>query len=423
MATSTSSIKAVVEAQARSARAGALRLGTVSTAQKNQALEFLAQDLERNAGTVLAENALDVEAARKAGEKPGFIDRLTLNQGRLIALAQAVRDVISLPDPVGEVTGRWPRPNGLRIVRQRVPIGVIALVYEARPNVTVDASILCLKAGNAVMLKGGSEALNTNRVLASLIAKALTQAGLPGEAVQFLDTTDRAAVAELVKLDPFVDLVIPRGGEEMIRRIKEMATVPVLGHGKGLVHIYVDRSASVDMALDVIQNAKTSRPGVCNAVETVLVHQEAAAVLLPRLVERLGAANVELRGDDRARGLVPSMKPAVDEDWDAEYLDLILAIKVVDSIDQAIEHVNRHSSRLSESIISEDRKSVKKFMEQVDSAVVYHNASTRFTDGGEFGFGAEIGIATGRLHARGPMGLRELTSSKYLVYGAGQVRG
>ncbi len=422
MAPTASTLKASVEAQARAARAGALKLAAVPTAQKNQALEFLAQDLERNASTVLAENALDVEAAKKAGEKPGFIDRLTLNQGRLIALSQAVREVIALPDPVGEVTGRWPRPNGLRIVRQRVPIGVIAIVYEARPNVTVDASILCLKAGNAVVLKGGSEALNTNRVLASLIAKALTQAGLPGEAVQFLDTKDRAAVAELVKLDLFVDLVIPRGGEDMIRRIKELATVPVLGHGKGLVHIYVDRSAAPEMAVDVIANAKTSRPGVCNAVETVLVHKEAAAAILPRLAERLVAAHVELRGDERSRAIVPAMLPAVDEDWDAEYLDLILAVKVVDTVDQAIEHINRHSSRLSESIISEDRKNVKKFMEQVDSAVVYHNASTRFTDGGEFGFGAEIGIATGRLHARGPMGLRELTSSKYLVYGAGQTR-
>jgi len=422
METKTAGARINVEAQAAAARRGALKLLSAPTAQKNQALEFLAQELESHHETIIAENLLDLEAARTSGLKASFMDRLTVNRGRLVALAQAVRDVIALPDPVGEVTGRWLRPNGLRILRQRVPIGVIAIIYESRPNVTVDASVLCLKAGNAVILKGGSEALNTNRVLASLMAKALQAAGLPDEAVQFLDTTDRAAVAELVKLDAYVDLVIPRGSEEMIRRIKEQATVPVLGHGKGLCHVYIDRSANPTMAEEIVANAKTSRPSVCNAVETVLIHKDAAAAILPRLAERLGKLGVELRGDDRARALVTGMKPAAPEDWSAEYLDLILSIRVVDGLDAAIEHINTYSSQLSEAIVSEDRRAVKKFMEQVDSAVVYHNASTRFTDGGEFGFGAEIGISTGRLHALGPMGLRELTSQKYLVYGKGQVR-
>jgi len=423
MATKTSaSVRDAVQAQARAARAAARAMAGQATAAKNQALEYLAQEIEKNHATVLAENRLDVEAAVKAGEEAPAVDRLTLNEDRLKKLAQAVRDVIALPDPVGEVTGRWFRPNKLRIVRQRVPIGVIAIIYESRPNVTVDASILCLKAGNAVILKGGSEAINTNRVLTSLIARALVAAGLPGEAVQFLDTTDREAVAELVRLDRYVDLVIPRGGDDMLRRIREMATVPVLGHGQGVCHTYVDKGAKIDMAVAIAVNAKTSRPGVCNAMETLLVHKDAAAAFLPAVAAQLGAAHVELRGDDRARAIVASMTPATEEDWAAEYLDLVLAVRIVDSVDAAIEHINRYSTQLAETIVSEDRRAVKKFLDQVDSAVVYHNASTRFTDGGEFGFGAEIGISTGRLHARGPMGLRELTSWKYLVYGQGQVR-
>jgi len=416
------SLKAKVEAQARAARQGALRLAAVSTAQKNQSLEFLAAALERETAAILAENRLDVEAARKAGARPAALDRLMLTEGRLLALAASVRDVVNLPDPVGEVTGRWPRPNGLRIVRSRVPIGVIAIIYESRPNVTVDASVLCLKAGNAVILKGGSECLNSNRILAALIAKALSQGGLPGEAAQFLDTTEHAAVAELVRLDGLVDLVIPRGSEEMIRRIREEATVPIIGHGKGLCHVYVDRSANLQMAEEIVFNAKVSRPGVCNSMESLLIHRDAAAAFLPRAAERLAAAGVELRGDQAARNLVATMKPATEEDWRTEYLDLVLSVKVVDGVDAAIEHINTYSSHLSETIVSEDRRAVKRFMDQVDSAVVYHNASTRFTDGGEFGFGAEIGISTGRLHARGPMGLKELTSYKYLVYGQGQVR-
>ncbi|MEK7475675.1 MAG: glutamate-5-semialdehyde dehydrogenase [Candidatus Coatesbacteria bacterium] len=422
MGTGSASLKAQVGAQAQAARQGALRLASVPTAQKNQALEFLAGALEREQAAILAENRLDVEAARKAGERPALIDRLTLTEGRLLALAASVREVVASSDPIGEVTGRWPRPNGLRIVRQRVPIGVIAIIYESRPNVTVDASVLCLKAGNAVVLKGGSESLNSNRLLAALLAKSLGQAGLPGEAVQFLDTTDHAAVSELVRLDGFVDLVIPRGSEEMIRRIREQATVPVIGHGKGLCHVFVDRSANLRMAEDIVFNAKVSRPGVCNAMECLLVHRDAAAAFLPAAAQRLAAAGVELRGDEAARNLVASMKPATDEDFRTEYLDLILSVKVVDGVDAAIEHINNYSSHLSEAIVSEDRRAVKRFMDQVDSAVVYHNASTRFTDGGEFGFGAEIGISTGRLHARGPMGLKELTSYKYLVYGQGQVR-
>ncbi len=422
MVTKLSALRATIAAQARAAKIAALKIQSAPTERKNRALEFLASNLEGNYQAVLAENALDVERVKRGGARPAFVDRLTLNRGRLLALAQSVRDVAGLPDPVGEITGRFRRPNGLRIVRQRVPIGVIAIIYESRPNVTIDAAVLCLKAGNAVILKGGSDAINSNRVLASLIGKALTQAELPAEAVQFIDTTDRGATSELVKMDQEVDLLIPRGGEEMIRSIREQATVPVLGHGKGLCHAYVDKAANFKMAEEIVINGKCQRPGVCNAVESLIVHQDAVQGFLVKASEKLAKAGVELRGDVRAREAVSGMKAATEEDWDTEYLDLVLAVRVVESMDEAIDHINRYSSHLSEVIITDDRRAAKRFMDSVDSAVVYHNASTRFTDGGEFGFGAEIGIATGKLHARGPMGLRELTSYKYLVYGAGQVR-
>jgi len=423
MSSGSGTLIAAVEAQAKAADRAAVVMQSVTAERKNQALEGLAHELEGNHEAVLAQNRLDVAAAAATGASTAFLDRLNLNHGRMLALAQAVREVIALPDPVGEVTGRWRRPNGLRIVRQRVPIGVIAIIYESRPNVTVDASVLCLKAGNAVILKGGTQALNTNRALASMVSAALAAQGLPAGAVQFLDTGNRDAVAALVRMDSFVDLVIPRGGEDMIRKIKEMSTVPVLGHGKGLCHVYVDRAADPGMAEEIVFNAKVSRPGVCNAMETLLVHREAAQTFLPRIAERLSLAGVELRGDERARAIVPLMKQVTAEDWGTEYLDLILSVGVVDGLDAAIEHINTYSSQLADAIVTEDRKAAKKFLDLVDSAAVYHNASTRFTDGGEFGFGAEIGIATGRLHARGPMGLKELTSQKYLVYGTGQVRG
>jgi len=422
MANKAAGLGGDIEAQARAARAAALLLQAVPTARKNAALEFIAREIESGMGEILDANEKDLATARKAKASEAILDRLTLNKARVQAMAKAVREIVALPDPVGEVSGRWRRPNGLRIIRQRVPIGVIAFIYEARPNVTVDAAALCLKAGNAVILKGGSEAINSNRVLASRIAQGLAAGELPGAAVQFLDTTDRAAVPVLVKLDRWVDLVIPRGGEEFIQFIKAEATVPVLGHGKGLCHVYVDRAADLKMAENVVFNAKVSRPGVCNAMETLLVHTDVVREFLPKAAERLGKAGVELRGDEKARAIVPSMKAATGDDWDEEYLALVLSVKVVATVEEAIEHINRHSSRLSESIISSDRRAVKKFMDQVDSAVLYHNASTRFTDGGEFGFGAEIGISNARLHARGPMGLKELTTHKYLVYGDGQVR-
>ena len=411
-----------VEAQARAAHEAALALQAVPTARKNAALEAIAHEVEAGSGEILEANEKDLAAARKAKASEAILDRLELNKARVQAMAKAVHEVVALPDPVGEVSGRWRRPNGLRIMRQRVPIGVIAFIYEARPNVTVDAAALCLKAGNAVILKGGSEAINSNRVLVSRIARGLAATEFPAAAVQFLDTTDRAAVPALVKMDRWVDLCIPRGSEDFIQFIKKEATVPVLGHGKGLCHVYVDRAADLKMAENVVFNAKVSRPGVCNAMETLLVHADAAPAFLPKAAERLVKAGVELRGDEKARAIVPSMKAATGDDWDEEYLALVLSVKVVATVEEAIEHINRHSSRLSESIISADRRAVKKFMDQVDSAVVYHNASTRFTDGGEFGFGAEIGISNARLHARGPMGLKELTTHKYLVYGDGQVR-
>ena len=397
-------------------------LATLSTRKKNLILEAMADALDANRARILAANARDMAAGRDAGLADAMLDRLHLNDARLDGVINAVRSLVGLRDPVGREIARWTRPNGLLIRKMRVPLGVIGIIYESRPNVTVDAAALCFKASNAVILRGGREALQTNIALADALQRGGATKGLPPDSIQLISVTDHDAVRELVQLEGLVDLVIPRGGERLIRTVAEQARVPVIKHYKGVCHVYVDKVADPAMALDIIENAKCSRPGVCNALEKVLVHRDIAPGFLPLLAERLRARRVELRGDEAARTAVPDLLPATDEDWDAEYLDLVLAIKVVGDVQAAIDHINRHGSHHSDSIVTADTKARDQFLQQVDSACVYVNASTRFTDGGEFGLGAEIGISTDKLHARGPMALEELTTYKYLVTGNGQIR-
>ncbi len=337
-------------------------------------------------------------------------------------MAKGLQEVAALPDPVGEVTAMGRRPNGLWVGRMRVPIGVIAVIYESRPNVTADVTGLCLKAGNAVLLRGGSEAIRSNTAIAAVLMASAEAAGLPKGAVGMVPTTDRAAVHALLKLDRYIDLVIPRGGEELVRMVKETSTIPVIAHEKGLCHIYVDAAADPPMAEEIVVNAKVERPGVCNAVETLLVHEEIARAFLPRAAARLEKAGVELRGCPKTRSILPQAKEATESDWETEYLDLILSVKVVRSFEEAVEHIRRHSSGLAEGIVTADHGRAMRFLREVDAGAVFVNASTRFADGGEFGLGAEIGISTQKLHARGPMGVRELTCEKFIVLGDGQVR-
>jgi glutamate-5-semialdehyde dehydrogenase len=397
-------------------------LATLSTRRKNLILEAMADALDANRARILAANARDMAAGRDAGLSDAMLDRLSLTDARLDGVINAVRSLVGLRDPVGREIARWTRPNGLLIRKMRVPLGVIGIIYESRPNVTVDAAALCFKASNAVILRGGREALETNIALADALQSGGAAKGLPPDSIQLISVTDHDAVRELVQLEGLVDLVIPRGGERLIRSVTQQARVPVIKHYKGVCHVYVDKAADPGMALDIIENAKCSRPGVCNALEKVLVHRDIAPAFLPLLAERLRARRVELRGDEAARATIPDLLPATDEDWDAEYLDLVLAVKVVDDVQAAIDHINRHGSHHSDSIVTADAKARDQFLQQVDSACVYVNASTRFTDGGEFGLGAEIGISTDKLHARGPMALEELTTYKYLVTGNGQIR-
>jgi glutamate-5-semialdehyde dehydrogenase len=407
--------------QLHRARAAALKIALASTEQKNRALAAVKQNLLRVSDGILAANEADVTQARDTGLGEALVDRLTLNSARIGAMARGVEEVIGLPDPVGETIARWMRPNGLEIMQRRVPIGLIAIIYEARPNVTIDAAILCLKAGNAVVLRGGKEALRTNRLLAETMADALADSGLDPDCVAFINNPDREIIQILKRRPDLVDLIIPRGG----RSLKEAlggAEVPVLPHFDGICHTYVDRAADLKMAAEICFNAKCSRPSVCNAMETMLVHAEVANKFLPGIASRMMAAGVELRGDDNVRAIIPKAKLATEADWDTEYLDLILAIKVVGSIDEAIGFISQHGSGLADAIITADLQAAARFEREVDSATVYVNASTRFTDGFEFGFGAETGISTNRLHARGPMGLRELTTYKYVIHGNGQIR-
>jgi glutamate-5-semialdehyde dehydrogenase len=403
------------------ARDAARALALCPSAQKNQALGALAAMLREERGAILGANANDLERARASGMSGAFVERLTLNDARIEAMARGVEEVAALPDPVGEVIAKWRRPNGLEISQVRVPIGVIAIIYESRPNVTVDAGVLGLKAGNAVVLRGGKEALASNAFLAGLIVRALESAGIARDALSFVGNPDREVIQVLKRHPEAIDLIIPRGGKALKEALAGSA-VPLLPHFDGLCHIYVDRTADLKMAEEICFNAKCSRPSVCNAMETLLVHREAAPRFLPLLAARMERAGVELRGCERTCAIVPSAKPARDADWDTEFLDLVLAVKVVDSLDEALAHIARHGSGLADAIVTSDNEAATRFQHEVDSATVYVNASTRFTDGFEFGFGAETGISTNRLHARGPMGLRELTIYKYLVTGNGQVR-
>ena len=402
--------------------AAARQLATLGTRRKNLILEAMAEALDASRDRLKEANARDMAAGRAAGLSDAMLDRLLLTDKRMDSMINGVRALIGLKDPVGQRISRWIRPNGLVIQKIRVPIGVIGIIFESRPNVAVDAAALCFKTSNAVILRGGKEALESNKALVDALQAGGTRKGLPPHSIQLIVTTDHDAVRELVQLEGRVDLVIPRGGEKLIRAVTEQAYVPVIKHYKGVCHAFVDEAADLAQALDVIENSKCSRPGVCNALEKVLVHEKIAATFLPLLAARMTDKRVELRGDDAARAIVPAMKPAGAADWDEEYLDLILTVGVAPSLDAAIAWINLHGSHHSDVILSEDEKAQEKFLEQVDSACVYANASTRFTDGGEFGMGAEIGISTDKLHARGPMALEELTTYKFVIQGNGQIR-
>ena len=402
--------------------AAARQLATLGPRRKNLILEAMAEALESNRDRLKEANARDMAAGRAAGLSDAMLDRLLLTDKRIDSMINGVRALIGLKDPVGQRISRWVRPNGLVIQKIRVPIGVIGIIYEARPNVTVDAAALCFKTSNAVILRGGKEALESNKALVDALQAGGTHKGLPPHSIQLITTTDHDAVRELVQLEGRVDLVIPRGGETLIRAVTEQAYVPVIKHYKGVCHAFVDEAADPAMALAVIENAKCSRPGVCNALEKVLVHEKIAAGFLPQLAARMADKRVELRGDEAVRAIVPSVRAATAADWDEEYLDLVLTIGVVPSLEAAIAHINRHGSHHSDVILSANEKAQERFLDEVDSACVYANASTRFTDGGEFGMGAEIGISTDKLHARGPMGLEELTTYKFVIQGSGQIR-
>ena len=417
----------LVTSIAQRARAASLVLATTPPERKNVALTRLAELIEVSHEVVLAANAKDLAAAESNGLGKAQIERLTLNPSRLAQLAESVRQVVALPDPVGELLDETTRPNGLRIRRIRVPIGVIGIIYEARPNVTIDCAILCLKSGNAAILRGGKEIFNTNTAFAELITQALEHAGIPGDAVQLIPTTDRAALNTLLTLDQYVHCIIPRGGESLIRFVAENATVPVIKHYNGICFVYLDKAADAELAEKITVNAKASRVSVCNAAEQLLVHRDAAEKLLPRVARALLAKGVQLRCDVASAAILEREKialtPANDADYRTEFLDYIIAIRVVDTLETAIATINRDSSAHSDAIVTTDEAAARRFQAGVDSAAVFWNASTRFNDGFEFGFGAEIGISTDRLHARGPMGLRELCSYKFLVDGTGQVRG
>ncbi|MCB1225683.1 MAG: glutamate-5-semialdehyde dehydrogenase [Verrucomicrobiales bacterium] len=407
----------------RRARAAAHALVKLSTEQKNTILHAMADEMQAQEGPILAANAEDLQRAESQGLSKAMIDRLTLNADRLASVADAVRQVATLPDPVGETLAEWTRPNGLHIRKVRVPIGVIGIIFESRPNVTSDAASLCFKTSNATILRGGSEAIASNRALTAALQSGGEKAGLPPDAIQLIPFTDRESVDHMARMDKYLDLIIPRGGKGLIERVVSTARMPVIKHYDGVCHLYVDSAADLRMATDLTVNAKCQKPGVCNALETLLVHRDIAAQALPAIASALVERGVSLRADAAAAPLLgQASTPTTEDDWTAEYLDLILSIKVVDGLDEAIDHINQYGSHHTDTIVTEDASAAARFQHEVDSAAVMHNASTRFNDGGEFGFGAEIGISTDKLHARGPMGLAELTSYKYLVDGTGQVR-
>lgn len=416
------SVQEQLLAQGRQAKQAARVLASMPSGKKNEALWHMATALKTKTSEILEANARDMEAARKKGLSKPMLDRLLLTENRIEEMAEGLRALIDLPDPVGEVVGMWKRPNGLEIGRVRVPLGVVGIIYEARPNVTVDAAGLCLKTGNAVILRGGSEAFNSNRMLTDIIAGAAQSSDMPAGCIQLVNTTDREAATMMMKMNGYIDVLIPRGGAGLIRSVVENATVPVIETGVGNCHVYVDECADLKMAEEIVFNAKVQRPSVCNAAESLLVHRRVASDFLPAMVKRLAAAGVEVRGCEQTRQIVPGVVPATEEDFATEFLDLIIAVKIVDSLDEAIEHIHRYGSGHTEAIVTESYSNSRRFLAEVDAACVIVNASTRFTDGHQFGLGAEIGISTQKLHARGPMGLVELTTTKYIVYGSGQIR-
>ena len=411
-----------IRAMAQAARAASQVLARATGETKNAALRAMAAGLLNSRERILAANAEDVAVARAEAHPSAFVDRLTLTPPRLEAMARGLRQIADLPDPVGEITGMWRRPNGLQVGRMRVPLGVIGIVYESRPDVTADAAGLCLKSSNAVILRGGREALRTNAAIGGILAAAVGSVGLPEASLAVVPTPDRAVVKEMLLLSGLIDLIIPRGGEELIRTVREGSRIPVIAHDKGLCHTYVDAGADLNMAAEIAYNAKVERPGVCNAMETLLIHAEAAEAFLPGVVARLQQAGVEVRGCPRTRALAPGVVSATEADWDTEYLALALSIRVVESFEEAVAHIARHGSGLAEAIVTTDHGRAMRFLREVDAGAVFVNASTRFTDGYEFGMGAEMGISTQKLHARGPMGLAELTCQKFIVLGAGQIR-
>ena len=416
------SIREEMERIACDAKAAGRVLASLSSAVKDEMLGRMAAALEENIPSLLAANAEDLRAGRAKGLSAAMLDRLALDEQRVRAMAAGLREVAALPDPVGEVTSMWRRPNGLQVGRMRIPLGVIGIVYESRPNVTADAAALCLKSGNAVILRGGSEAIHSNCAIGALLQQVLADLHLPAAALQVVTTTDREAILELLKRDEEIDLIIPRGGESLIRFVAEHSRIPVIKHYKGVCHVFVDASADFAMAEEIALNAKVQRPGVCNSMETLLVHQDIAATFIPRIAAALGAAGVEIRGCPLVCSLVPEATAATAEDWAAEYLDLILAIKVVAGFDAALDHINTYTSLHTEAIITRDYANAQRFIREVNSSTVMVNASTRFADGNQLGLGAEIGISTTKLHSFGPMGLEDLTTRKFIVFGDGQIR-
>jgi glutamate-5-semialdehyde dehydrogenase len=416
-------VQSTIKKIAEDALTASRRLSHISANTKNAGLLRMADELILHRDFILSENSRDLTGAREKGLSAAMVDRLTVKDATIEAMAQGLREVAALPDPVGKVTSMWRRPNGLLVGRMRIPLGVIGIIYESRPNVTVDASALCLKSGNAVILRGGSEAIHSNLAIASVLQDVLKESPLPAKAIQIIPFTDREAVSTMLQLDECIDLIIPRGGEELIRAVVAQSKIPVIKHYKGVCHIFVDAGADLDMAVNICLNAKVQRPGVCNAVETLLVHSDVAPVFLPKMAEKMQKAGVLLKGCEKTRKILKNLDAATEEDWYAEYLDLILAVRVVTSLDEAIAHIEKYGSLHTESIITKDYANSQRFLNEVNSSTVLVNASTRFSDGFELGLGAEIGISTTKLHAFGPMGLEELTTSKFIIYGEGQVRG
>jgi len=415
-------IKSSVQQIAREAQWAARKLSRVTETEKNNALLRMADELEKNSRMLLEENSKDVARARKSGMTKAMLDRLTLKQSTIEQMAKGLKEVAVLPDPVGKITSMWRRPNGLLVGRMRIPLGVIGIIYESRPNVTVDAAALCLKSGNAAILRGGSESIKSNLAIASILQKVLRETSIPVHAIQVIPFVDREAVSEMLQLEEYIDLIIPRGGEELIRAVVAQSRIPVIKHYKGVCHVFVDASADMDMAVNICLNAKTQRPGVCNALETLLVHQDIAGTFLPLVANKLKKAGVVIRGCEKTKSILKKIEKADEQDWYAEYLDLILAVKVVANMDEAIAHIEKYGSLHTESIVTDDYANSQRFLNEVNSSTVLVNASTRFSDGFELGLGAEIGISTTKLHAFGPMGLEELTTAKFIIYGNGQVR-